>query len=515
MTDQSTNVLIVEDNVADRSLVHISLAESPDSFKLVCAERLDEGLEKLGSEVPDVVLLDLNLPDSQGGETVRRMVREAPQVPILVLTGADDDCLAIDAVRAGAQDYIVKGRIDSQLLTRAMRYAIERHRLLMALQESREKQLEFKDQFLSHVSHELRSPLTCIHQYAEVILDGLAGPLTGKERRYLENVLRSAKQLNGLINDLLDAARANVGKLSIEPARVQPSRIVEHLLQIFEAKSKVRGIALGGKIEPDLPPVLADPSRLEQILVNLLENALKFTEPGGQITISASVFADDPRFIKFSVADTGIGINEQNLERIFDRLYQEQSAVFNKKGLGLGLAISKDLVENHGGQIWVESKPGRGSVFSLTFPIFSLPEIIAPLWVGHAAPHPATVVAVEIARRQKAVGADIWEHARRRCRELVERCILPDKDVLLPAMHDFERREVLLILARADAQGAGILEARVRGQLALTPEIANNCIFRTSLLALPDLLPGVIDVPQQLEWTSKHIEKAVLQAYGA
>ncbi|MBS1852329.1 MAG: hybrid sensor histidine kinase/response regulator [Acidobacteria bacterium] len=504
-----THVLMVEDNAADRNLVRISLSDMTHPYRLDCADHLADGLEKLKATQPDVILLDLNLPDSQGRETVQKVLAVAPHVPILVLTGINDDALARDAVRAGAQDYLVKGKVESQVLAHAMRNAIERHRVSVELRENRDKQVEFKDRFLSHVSHELRSPLACIHQYAEVMLEGLAGPLNIQEQQYLQNVLRSAKQLNSLINDLLDAARANVAKISIEPACVRPCEIVGQVAQMLAPQAKSRNILLNTEIEPYIPSMLGDRRRLLQVVTNLVENALKYTEAGGSIKISSCVYAEDPRFIQISVADTGRGIHPSNLSRVFDRLYQEPQTQKTQHGLGLGLAICKELVESHGGKIWVESKFGKGSVFFFTAPMFSLPEVISPVLLEQGRVRPATLIAVEIARRAKTVTADAWECARRRCREVVERCILPDKDVLLPSMQPLERREMIFVLACTDAKGAGILESRICGQLAATPEITSMCIYRTFPIALPMPQTEFPDVFAHLEWVSEEIERTV------
>jgi signal transduction histidine kinase len=508
---QTINVLVVEDNAADRNLVRLSLLSSPYQYKLDCAERLSEGLKKLGKQPTDIVLLDLNLPDSQGQETVQRVLAQAPHVPILVLSGSDDDKAAVDAVRAGAQDYIVKGQLDGNVLTRAMRHAIERHQVLTVLRETRQRQLEFKDKFLSHVSHELRSPLACIHQYAELMLEGLAGPLTDKEREYLGNVLRNAKQLNKLLTDLLDAARANVGKLTIEPARVEPAEVVKQLLQMFEPKAKGRGVTLAAQVGANAPAIIGDRERLLQIMINLMDNALKFTPSGGEITIRADVFAGDPEFVQFSVSDTGKGINPENLDRIFDRLYQEQNAVASRQGLGLGLAICKELVDRHGGRIWVDSKVGVGSVFTFTVPMFSLPSVIAPLLLQKGTIHQATLVAVEITRGDASVSEDGWEFGRRRCREVVERCILPDKDLLLPSMHSLEGRDLLFILACADSAGASVLETRIRGQLAASRQVLGTCECTCYCVPLPRVPAGMAQPAQQLEWLSEKIESAILQ----
>lgn len=510
----ATQVLVMDDNVADCNLVRMSLLAAPRAYHLECAGRLSEGLEKMGKQAPDVILLDLNLPDSQGTETIQRVVSHAPHVPILVLTGKADDSVALAAVRTGAQDYIVKGEIDSHALTRALHYAIERHHVLTALRESRQKQLEFKDKFLSHVSHELRSPLACIHEYAEVMLDGLAGPLTKKERQYLENVLRSARQLNHLIDDLLDAASASAGKLTIEPGRVDPSEVIQQLLQMFSPKAEARGVKLFVNIQDHISPVQADRRRLLQIFVNLLENALKFTDAGGEIGLHAHVCPKDSRFVQFSVSDTGRGIHPENLERIFDRLYQEQNAVSNRKGLGLGLAICEELVEQHGGRIWAESELGKGSVFSFVLPVFSLPAAVSPILVRDGKVREATLIAVEIARGSQAVSDEGWEITERRCREIVGRCILPDKDLLLPSM-DFERRGMLFVLACAGPSGAAVIEKRILGQLTASPQIANSCVYKTSCWPLPAIPPDEKHLDKQVQWISRMIESTILQACGS
>src|SRR5262249_37618654 len=145
------------------------------------------------------------------------VMEKAPNVPVVVLSGQDDVALAMKAVQQGVQDYLVKGDITSKHLERALRYAMERQALLRSLEMARKQQLEFKNQFLSHVSHELRTPLTCIHQYVTLLLDGLAGPMTVDQTEHLKTILKSVRQLHAMIRDLLEATRAETGKLRIEP----------------------------------------------------------------------------------------------------------------------------------------------------------------------------------------------------------------------------------------------------------------------------------------------------------
>jgi signal transduction histidine kinase len=181
-----------------------------------CVNRLSDGLASLTKEMPSLVLLDLNLPDSHGAETFRRVMKHAPNIPVVVLSGQDDEALAIKAVHQGVQDYLIKGDVTSKQLERAIRSAVERQAFLRSLEISQKQQLEFKNQFLSHVSHEQRTPLTCIHQYV-TLLDGLAGPVAPEQGDHLRTILKSVNQLHAMIRDLLEATRAEGGKMRIEP----------------------------------------------------------------------------------------------------------------------------------------------------------------------------------------------------------------------------------------------------------------------------------------------------------
>src|SRR5271170_5468414 len=217
MDHQTTQVLLIEDNPGDADLVRLRLVEGKTPVQVNCVVRLSDALESLANQSPSLILLDLNLPDSHGSETFRKILEKAPDVPIVILSGQEDEALALKAVHQGVQDYLVKSDITSKQLERAMRYAVERQALLRSLEISRKQQLEFKNQFLSHVSHELRTPLTCIHQYVSLLYDGLTGPVTPEQHDHLGTILKSVNQLHAMIRDLLEATRAESGKLCIEP----------------------------------------------------------------------------------------------------------------------------------------------------------------------------------------------------------------------------------------------------------------------------------------------------------
>ena len=256
----------------------------------------------------------------------------------------------------------------------------ERKKAEEALEQIRQDQMRFKDEFLSHVSHELRSPLTAIKQFTSILLGGLAGELNPEQREYQQIVLRNIGQLQSMIDDLLEVTRLESGKLTIEPESVSVVDAVTDTFNTLLGTAEVKGVALSYDVPADLPPVHADRTRLRQILIILLDNAIKFTPAGGAVTIQARPLPQDPRFLLFEVSDTGCGIGPVISERIFERLYQVSDRIqTSRKGLGLGLYICKELVTRQGGHIWVKRRPEKGTTFSFTLPVGSLDTAIAPV----------------------------------------------------------------------------------------------------------------------------------------
>src|SRR6476646_280822 len=351
MTQPSTHVLLIENNPGDADLVRLRLVESNPAVDVACVNRLADGLESLKRESPSLVLLDLNLPDSQGAETFRKVLEKAPEVPVVILSGQDDQGLAIKALHQGVQDYLVKGGFTSSDLDRAMRYAVERQALRRSLEMSRKQQLEFKNRFLSHVSHELRTPFTCIHQFVTILLDGLAGEVNPEQREHLSTIFRSVNQLGAMVRDLLEASRAESGKISKGRRGVSISDLIRTSAAMMQASANEKGVGLEVKGDADAPFVHGDPDRILEVLINLIDNGIKFTPENGSITLQANRVRTDPDFICVSVTDTGRGIEPEARALIFERLYQASDAPIDdgRKGLGLGLYITKELINLHGG----------------------------------------------------------------------------------------------------------------------------------------------------------------------
>jgi signal transduction histidine kinase len=367
-----TRILLVEDNPGDARLIRETLREAESlPFQLTHADRLAAAEERLAAEAYDVVLLDLSLPDAHGLETVRRTLAAGAEVPIIVLTGLDDEATAVAAVQAGAQDYLAKGRLDGTLLARAIRYAMERKRLerervelLRSEREARataEAAVRARDDVLRVVSHDLGNSLSAVLVTTTLLLRSL--PEDGEVRPRVASIRQLAEQMQRLRQDLLDVASIEAGRLSVEPDWHEPGELLEATRGHFSPVAAEKGVCLEARAEEGLPPVVADRERVLQVLANLVGNALKFTPSGGRIDLSAE---RAPEGVRIAVADTGPGIAPENLPHVFDRFWKTQGG--NRHGAGLGLAICKGIVEAHGGSIGVESRLAAGSTFAFTLP---------------------------------------------------------------------------------------------------------------------------------------------------
>ena len=486
MSEQATQVLLIEDNPGDADLMRLRLVEGKTPVQVKCVNRLSDGLAILSQHLPAVILLDLNLPDSRGSETFRKVLQVAPDTPVVILSGQEDEALARKAMNQGVQDYLVKGDVTGKNLERAMHYAVERQALLRSLELSRKQQIEFKNRFLSHVSHELRTPLSCIHQFVTLIADGLAGPISPEQHDHLGTILKSVNQLHAMIRDLLEATRAEAGKIRIEPRCVAVTDLVEQVVAMMQPQAQQQRIRVESKLDPLLPLVHADPDRILEVLINLVDNALKFTPPGGSVVVSTSRVEGDTEFAYLSVADSGRGIGPESLALIFERLYQDENAVdSSRNGLGLGLYISKELVNLHGGKIWVASKPGEGSTFSFTLPFYSLPKLLLPVIVHNGELRPAiALVRVDLAPISKPARGN-WKETCHQALELLQRCVYVDKDLVLPAMNKSGLEETFFVVASTDMAHVDIMLTRVSEQLSALPQLKASGTTQVTAQAVP------------------------------
>jgi signal transduction histidine kinase len=227
-----------------------------------------------------------------------------------------------------------------------------------------------KSEFLANMSHELRTPLNSIIGFSELLKENTVGELNKKQHHYMNNVLTSSKFLLNLINDILDLSKVEAGKIELVIEQMSVPEVINETLVLIKEKAMMHNVVLKKEFEENLPVILADRMRFKQVLFNLLSNAMKFSKPeGGTVTITARREDD---MVRFSVSDTGIGIKEENIDKLFNP-FEQLDPVITKKygGSGLGLAITKKLVELHGGKIWVESSYCIGTAFYFTLPLIA------------------------------------------------------------------------------------------------------------------------------------------------
>ena len=497
MTGKALQVLLVEDNAGDARLLREMFSkEKPGSFELTHLLRMSEAVGHLEKGGVDVVLLDMGLPDGHGLDTVRRAHAVAPGVPVIILTGLDDEELAAAAMKEGAQDYLIKGQIENRALPRALRHAIERYRMQRETELLRTNQMQFKDEFLSHVSHELRSPLTAIYQFVTILLDGLAGEMRPEQHEHLEIVLRNVKQLESMINDLLEVTRVQAAKLVIELQRTSVANAILYAVNTLQGAAAAKGITLsavmGSPADP-LPSVCADPTRVRQILIILVDNAIKFTPTNGVVKVQAGIDKENPGRMLLEVTDSGFGINPEMTERIFERLFQASDpASAGRKGLGLGLYICKELVTRQGGHIWVENASGQGARFCVTLPVFSMTTLLAPiLGKNRRTPGPITIVLAEIGSQTGWLSDEVRAEHSHAVRDLLQRCLQSNLDVLLPRIDSAGAAELFFIVAATDQTGGEAIVARVQEQMASSEYVAQaGLTYSTSCRALARSRPN-------------------------
>lgn len=365
------NLLLVEDTEPDARLVRETLADAPGPrFQIEHVRTLEEASRSLALRAFDVVLLDLSLPDSRGLGTVEKLRGVSRDVPIVVLTGLRDETSGLKAVEMGAQDYLVKGAYDERLLPRALLYAIARagyERLQRtALEQQRElarlrEMDEWKTRFINVAAHELLTPLTPMKLQLDLLRQG------GDLHESLQVIDRNFRRLQRITSDILDGARLQAGRLTILPQTLDLAAVVREAVESFRAPAIAAGLALTLRA-PEPLRVTADAQRIGQVLDNLLANAVKFTPAGGEVAIEA-IRRDREAVV--SVRDTGIGIPPEKVGGLFQPFTQAHDpAKVTRTGSGLGLYISKGIVEKHGGRIWCgPGGPGKGATFTFTIPL--------------------------------------------------------------------------------------------------------------------------------------------------
>lgn len=362
-----TRVLLVDDDEDDYLIIRSLLGKLPGNpFALDWIPTFKSAQQAINKADHDVYLIDYRLGAHTGLDLVRPLnLPERPE-PFIILTGAGDERIEQEAMRIGAADYLVKGSFDTELLSRVLRYSLQRKQM----EQQRVQQLldisKTKDEFIALASHQLRTPATAVKQYVGMLLEGFAEPLTDSQSEFLRSAYESNERQLQIIDDILRVAQVDLNKVVLQRQPVDIGTLVSDILEEQHQGFAARNLKLVFKAPSEEISVTIDPARFRMAVGNLVENAIRYTPEGRSITVSVR---DTGRQIRISIADEGVGIDPTD----YDKLFQKFSRIDNPlsteaEGTGIGLYWSKRIVDLHGGDILVDSEVDKGSTFTVVLP---------------------------------------------------------------------------------------------------------------------------------------------------
>jgi two-component system NtrC family sensor kinase len=358
METNDIRVLLIEDDEDDYVLIEDLLSSVPGKkFNLVWTDDYDTGIEAIGACQHDVCLLDYRLGERSGLDLLRQAVGNDCEIPVIVLTGQDDQTVDLEAMRIGASDYLVKGQIDSTMLDRSIRYAISHKQMESHILES--NRLASIGKLAAGMAHEINNPLTTVLGLSQLLM---AKNLPESIFEDLTIISSEAQRAAKIVKNLLLFAR----KTGPEMSYLDVASILHRAQELKSSDFKANNIMVINDVPQTLPLTMVDEQQLMQVFINILTNAEQEcfeSHGGGQLCLKATT---SPDWIKISISDDGPGISPDNFDVIFEPFYSTKDV---GRGTGLGLSICYGIVRQHGGELWAESEPGNGATFHVQLPI--------------------------------------------------------------------------------------------------------------------------------------------------
>jgi len=364
------SIIVIDDDYAMRLSCSQILTKS--GFQVETYEDGARGLEAIARLKPSLVVVDLKMPGISGMEVISRLHDGDPCIVTIVITGYATIGTAVEAMKAGAYDFLPKPFKPDELRL-IVRRGLERRCLLLRARRAEMERELLKRRFITFVSHELKTPLAAVHQYLDVLKHLGDGKTSGVDREvWLGRCLRRTEEMQEIINDWLTLAKMESERLSRRRIRVDLARIIPEIIKNYEDLAAARGISLRSELPGEGYLVWGDPNCLTVLLDNLIVNAIKYNKPEGTVAVSGEVIDGE---VTICVADTGIGIPEEYRDRLFDEFFRiKDTACEEVTGTGLGLPICKRIVSEMSGRIDVNSQVGVGSVFSVHLPACREPD---------------------------------------------------------------------------------------------------------------------------------------------
>jgi signal transduction histidine kinase len=360
---QKATILIIDDEETMRDSCCQVL--SKNGYVTETAENGQGGLRKVREIKPDLVLIDLKMPGMGGMELLEEIGHIDPDIISIIITGYATIESAVEAMKLNAYDFLPKPFTPDQLRI-VIERGLERRSLIAESARLRREKEMMRENFITLVSHQLRSPLASVKQYFGVIQEGFAGDVTEKQKEIIQKASEYIDNLMQLINDWLSVSRVEAGRIKDLSEPVSLPAVLSEILEVLKPQAEAGKVALELNAPDNLPPLYGDPKSLKEAFLNIINNAIIYNRQEGAVTVTVGEQGED---LAVEISDTGMGISRENLPFIFDEFFRVKSKETQHiTGTGLGLPIAKKIIEAHNGYVKVASEPGKGTTFSIFLP---------------------------------------------------------------------------------------------------------------------------------------------------